>query len=197
MRGLHRSVRVVVVASAAAIVLTACSDETGDPLPGDPNTPPTTQASTAPPSEPGQSAGELGTVKACSLLTDQEIETISKGFEVIREGPRGGSSDSCSWGTESDQISIDKYIVLGIDVRPAQTLDQLNVGLGKATDGEVEGRKAKLVSASAGENSCALAFVAEKGRVDIVIEAKPTDRACQIASDVSTLIEPKLPKPTA
>lgn len=179
------------------MVLTACSDETGDPLPGDPNTPPTTQASTAPPSEPGQSAGELATVKACGLLTDQEIGTISKGFEVVREGPLGGSSDSCSWGTESDQVPIDKYIVLGIAIRPQQTVDQMNLGLGKATDGDVEGRKAKLVTASAGEGSCALTFVAEKGRVDIVIEAKPTDRACEIASEVSTLIEPKVPEPTA
>lgn len=110
----------------------------------------------------------------------------------------GGSSDGCSWATSIDRgVPIEKAVSFGIDIRPQHTTDQTNVGIGTATDGEVEGREAKQVSEVSGDGSCMLAFAAENGRVDIVVATKQTERSCEIASEVSTLIEPKLPKPTA
>lgn len=199
MRGLRRPALLVVAASAVVLVLSACGDEDGKALPGSPTAPPpTTHVSTQQPSTPGQGTGQLEAMKACGLLTDTDAASISKGFAVKEEGPVGGSSDTCSWETSVDRgVPIDKHVSVSIALRPQQSVDETNLGLGKATDGDVEGRKAKQVAEDGGEGTCLLAFAAENGRVDILIHAKQTERACEIASDVSTLIEPKLPKPTA
>lgn len=199
MRRLRRPAGLAVAASAAILVLTACGDEDGNALPGSPSSPsPTTHVSTQQPSTPGQGSGELAVVKACDLLTDAEAASISKGFAVKEEGPVGGSSDTCSWETSVDRgVPIEKHVSVSIAIRPQQTVDETNLGLGKATDGEVGSRKAKQVAEDGGEGTCLLAFAAETGRVDILIQAKQTDRACDIASDVSTLIEPRLPEPKA
>lgn len=180
--------------SAAVLALASCEDEGGKALPGGPNTPP----SSAPSSAPGQGGGELEKIQACDLLTEQEAATISEGLKAEDLGPRSGSSDSCSWETNGDDVSIDKYVVFGIDIRPGQTVDDYFVSTtGKVTDGKVgEGRKAKQVAENGGKGSCELTFATENGRVDIGVSIKDTERACEIASDVSTLIEPKLPEPT-
>ncbi|MGH3467141.1 MAG: DUF3558 domain-containing protein [Thermocrispum sp.] len=184
----------------AVLTLASCSDKDGgNGLPGDPNTPPpVTQPSAAPSTAPAQ-GGELEKIKACDLLTDDEAATISKGFAAEDTGPGSGASSSCGWDTSIDRgIPIDKHISLGINIRPWQSVDEYFVSsTGKVTDGDVEGRKAKQVAENGGEGTCELAFAAEAGRVDVTVSTKQIERACEIAGEVSTLIEPKLPEPTA
>lgn len=190
-----RPVRLMVATSAAILGLASCGDKDGSALPGGPSTP--RPSSSAPSGAPGLGGGGLEKINACDLFTDGEAATVSTGFASKDMGAGSGASSGCLWSTSVDRgVPINKHVSMSINIRPWQTVDETSVSLGKATDGEVGGRKAKQIVEDGGDGTCALVFAAENGRVDIHATTKQTERSCEIAGKVSTLIEPRLPEPT-
>lgn len=175
---------------AIAVVLAACGGEGGEALPSNGTTPPNTDASSQAPSNP------LEAVNACDLMTDDEAVTISAGLDAEDKGSSGAHS-VCEWSTSVDRgVPIEEAVVFDIATRPTQNVDNLRaLDGGKVTLGNVGDRKAKQVAEDGRiEGTCVLGISVGSGRVDIGVKARRTDRACQVASDVSTIIEPKLPQ---
>lgn len=188
-----RTAGAAIAAATAALILGSCGEETGEALPGATQTYSTT---TSPPTTT-QGGSQLAKINACDLLTDEEAATIGKGLEKEDLGAFGGATDVCEWSTSVDSgVPIDKGITFGISIRPSQTVADVTVeGEAKVTDGDVSGRTAKLVAENASaEGACMLSFAAEDGRVDIIAESYDTEQSCAAIDDVSTIIEPRLPK---
>lgn len=182
--------------AVAAIALTACAEEPGTASPAQPSTPPASATSSI--SQPSTSQdAPLDQVNTCTLLTDQEAAKFSAGLAVEDLGAIAGTSSSCIWSSSVDRgVPIEQAIVFGIDIRPTQTLDEVSVrGNAKVTTGKVGVRLAKQVAENDGiPGSCLLVFTVGSGRVDIRAETRDTARACRVVSEMSTFIDPRLPK---
>lgn len=190
MRVQSRTSRIAAAMVVAAIGLMGCADEDGEALPSTGTPPPNTEPSSQAPSN------QLETVNACDLLTDDEAATVSQGLKAENKGSSGAHS-VCFWSTSVDRgVPIEKGVVFSIATRPTQDLDDFQaLDGGKVTLGKAGQRPAKLIAEDGGiEGSCVLAIAVGSGRVDIGADVRKTDRACQVVSDVSTIIEPKLPQ---
>lgn len=189
MRFSSRASRIAAAIVVSAMGLMGCADEDGQALPSNGTATPNTDASS-------QAPVQLEAINACDLLGDDEAATLSPGLAVEDLGSSGAHS-VCRWSTSVDKgVPIDEGVTFGIATRPTQDLDDLqSLDGGKVTDGKVGQRSAKIIAEDGRiEGSCVLGIEVGTGRVDINVEAKKTDRACQIASDISTIIEPKLPQ---
>lgn len=193
MRALSQTSRVAAVLVAGALAVAGCADESGEAVPPNGVTSPSTDASSQAPST---APVQLEAVKACDLLTDEEAATMSPGLAAEDLGSSAAHS-VCEWSTSVDRgVPIEDGVTFGIATRPSQAVDEVSVrGEAKVTDGKVGQRQAKQVAENDGiEGSCLLVIAVGSGRVDITVETGKTDRACNIADDVSTIIEPKLPQ---
>lgn len=193
MRIRSQTSRFASVLVAGALTVAGCSDESGEALPSIETTPPRTEATSHAPHTGG---AQLEAVNACDLVTEDDAATLSPGLAAEDLGSSAAHS-VCEWSTSVDRgVPIEDGITFGIATRPAQAVDEVSVrGGAKVTDGKVGQRHAKRVAENDGiEGSCLLVIEVGSGRVDITVEARKTDRACQIASDISTIIEPKLPQ---
>jgi hypothetical protein len=91
------------------------------------------------------------------------------------------------------QNAGDDTLVVALNVRDAQGVDTVNdAGAGKQT-GNVNGRPA--VKAPLPPAGCVIALgVGSGSRVDVSITAANIQQACDIATKVADIAEPKLPK---
>lgn len=197
-----RAISIPAVLFASVIVLAGCADEGGEALPSNGTISPKTTASSQ---APGTPASELEAVSACDLLTDDEAATISQGLEAKDLGSAAAHS-VCEWRTSVDRgVPIEDGLVFDIATRPTQNLEDLQaLDGGKVTDGKVGQRKAKQIAEDGRiKGSCLLGIAVGAGRVDIGVERVEhpgkqsydvTEKACEDASKVSTIIEPKLPQ---
>lgn len=193
MRISTRLPTLAVIAAAAVMAVAACGNEPGNANPG-PTTEPTSVSSPAEQTTE-QPSSELASVKACELLTEADAQRVGPSVgDPDEDGAAAGVSSSCTW-----QRSVSHSLgplVFGIDLRPSQTVDEvLASSEAKVTSGKVGEREAKQVAEDGGiVGGCMLSFAVGTGRVDIIVESEKTDVSCKAASDISTIIEPKLPK---
>src|SRR5690606_6654820 len=180
----------LLVGCTVLVMLSAC-EESGRAVSGSDvglNTPPPSSAA------PGENTEILlEDLDACSLLSEKDLAQL--GDNPKKKYSRAGS---CSWGTENVKVSDSGFVIVGIDLRPGQSVDELGViTTGTARSGKVGDREAKQVAADTGERACTLGFAAGSGRVDVLTTANTTDRACDVADRVAELIEPKVPEPVS
>lgn len=181
--------------AAAALMLVACEEkDAGTPTTPAPPTQPSTGASQAP-------GGQLEQVQACSLLTEADAAQLSEGLVAKDMGAGSGASSGCGWSTSVDSgVQREDSLAFSINIRPAQTVAEAKpLDGGQVTPGKVGEREAKQIAddSSSLDGVCFLTFAVGAGRVDIDVDRsaqKSTEQACDDASKISTIIEPKLPK---
>lgn len=178
----------------AVLCLAACSaQESGNPTPAAGAS--STAANTTANSSQSGGSSALTSVKACSLVSDQEVARFKiQGPGRADAEPAAGATSTCSWIGRSANDSSTSF---GVLVRAKQGLADVNTAGGTATNGKVNGRPAVQFASNIGAKCTVALGVTAKSRVDIsyVIGAgsDPTE-ACQSASDIATIVEPKLPK---
>lgn len=184
--------RSIMLTLAATLVagLAACSDTPGQPVP-QPNT--TEQTSTSKPTskattstKPTSSAGGLDKVDPCQLLVKADESRFQAEPGIPKDTSR---SKACDW-TVKGQGGF------RIALRPDQGLDEIVVGDGKLSKYTVGSRDSRKLEASGGPGACMISIqVTESSRVDVDSTARSdTAKACEFATQVAELIEPKLPK---
>lgn len=180
----------LLVGCTVLVMLSAC-EESGRAVSGSDvglNTPPPSSAA------PGENTEILlEDLDACSLLSEKDLAQLG-------DNPKKKYSNagSCHWVTENVKVSDSGFVIVRIDLRPGQSVDELGVvTTGTAKSGKVGDREAKQIAADMGERACTLGFAAGSGRVDVLTTANTTDRACDVADRVAELIEPKVPEPVS
>jgi hypothetical protein len=169
------------------VLLAGCSTTTGgSPSAGNDPTNPTTAESTeeTPSSEPSESGG-LAEVQPCELLDSGEAAQLqlTGGNEV-----KVGSARTCEYRhegatlNESFSVAIGLQDDKGLDELNAPTIEPLNLGSHEA------------VSFVDSTGTCGVAIaVGDTSRVETSALGGDKEQACAAASQVATIIEPKLP----
>lgn len=132
---------------------------------------------------------------ACDLLTDQEATQFKA------DGPGSPDSSGTTGATSACQRSgrsaNDSSTSFTVSVRAQQGLSDINASGGTLTTGSLNGRPAAQFVSNIGAKCLVALGVTKTSRVDItfVIGAgtEPTE-ACQTASNIANIVEPKLPK---
>lgn len=181
-----RSAALVTVIAAALVAAGCTTNQTGQasPTSGQP------AASSAPSST--ASASGLDSVQACSLVTSAEAQQIAPvgNPQEPSTGQLGGASSACGWNAIGNSTAG-----FEVDIRPAQTLAEVNVKGGTATSATTTlGHKAMVVRNSEGSGSCVVVVAIGSGRVDFVgTSFNDTEGACTVAKKLADIVEPKLP----
>ncbi|MGH3517205.1 MAG: DUF3558 family protein [Haloechinothrix sp.] len=190
-----RAVLLPILAAAALVLASSCSEEPGTPSPNDnpgENTQPTAATS-------GPAGTPLDAIVACDLLSVQDLSQFDVTEPGVDEGALGGSDTSaCGW----DRASTDKHAgaSFGIVVRPNQGIDSVVVNSDRTIeDGSFEDRPARILKQQrAAGASCMLALaVGNTSRVDVNVVAAgraTLDEVCDTVNEIATIVEPKLPK---
>ena len=183
---------VLVVALAA---VTSCGGTTaGQAVPGDstnsteggPSSGPTTSAGKTTSTKPNGGDGSLADTDPCSLLTLAGRTQLGVGTGQKRTV---GGEPSCRWQRRgpSETYFFDVAVLdaLGITDVPAQAQQIPNIGEHKAAQGSDLG----------GPGTCTVVLgVTESSRVDSSVGAgTDTQKACDLAKELATLVERELP----
>jgi hypothetical protein len=179
---------------ALAIALTACADSTdGTAVPGNGTTEPTVGQSTTPgkktPSTTSGSANSpLSGKDPCALLTaDSKAQLGISGGEKNNVG----SARGCKWRlrgpTDTYIFTVDIYDRLGIKDIPK------NIPLKELPD--IGTHKAVQDANPANPGTCGVTLgVTESSRVRTqLVAGTDTTKACELALQMATLVEPELP----
>ncbi|WP_246244802.1 DUF3558 family protein [Amycolatopsis pithecellobii] len=139
--------------------------------------------------------GQLASVNACDLLTDQEAAQFNaRGPGRSDSAGATGATSACQ---RSGRSADDSSTSFTVSVRAEQGLADVNADGGTLTSGSVNNRPATQVTGSVGATCLISLGVTKTSRVDIsfVIGAgtEPTE-ACRTASQIANIVEPKLPK---
>lgn len=180
--------------AAAVLGLAACTSQTaGNANPTGANGPSNTPA----PATTGSSADGLAGLNACDLLTSAEAAQFkAQGPGKVQDTQTSGASSACGWtGRSAD----DRSVSFGVLVRGSQSIDDLQTQAqssgGTVSSGTLNGRDARQAKLASG--GCILALkVGPDSRVDLsVVIGGVTDptEACDIASRLGNVVEPKLP----
>ena len=103
-------------------VLAACSTEQGKAISGDvASVMPSLNSESADTSE-GRVALVLADVDPCALLSEAQLVAFGKNIEKEAVGEL-----SCHWSSEGVSPRSSTYIVIQIDLRPTQAVDELKV----------------------------------------------------------------------
>lgn len=150
------------------------------------------------PATAGSSANSgVAGLNACDLLTSEEVVQFNaQGPGDEQDTKTSGATSACGWLGRS---STDRSVSFGVLVRASQGIDELQTQAqasgGTVTTGSLNGREARQASLASG--GCILALkVGEHSRVDMsVVIGGVTDstEACQVASKLGNIVEPKLP----
>jgi hypothetical protein len=180
------------VVAAGTLALTGCTDtQTGGPSPVSTGPSGTSSAAASASNQSGADSA-LAAVQPCGLLTTAEAAQFqAQGPGQVDDTSAAGSTSACGWHGRS---ASGQSVSFGIDIRAGQGVDEVQANGGQLTDGTVNGRTARQL---ADGNSCILALkVGAHSRVDVsVVVVGDTDStaACQTASSIANIIEPKLP----
>jgi hypothetical protein len=193
MMNSHQGVLLSAVA-LCAFGLIGCSTTTvGTPEPGAGTTSPASTSASA--AQPTSSGNSIATIDACELLTNQEAAQFKpQGPGQLNTSGASGAASDCEWTGRS---SNDSSMAFGVLVRPTQGLKDVNRNGGKLTEGDANGRPADQFTSNIGAKCLIALGVTPTARVDIsvVIGAgtEPTE-ACQVADQIASHVEPRLPK---
>ncbi|HJQ47259.1 MAG TPA: DUF3558 family protein [Amycolatopsis sp.] len=185
------------LAVATLTVAVACSSEhPGTALPvtsGAAGSTPATSAGPATTATGGDS--RLTSLDACSLLTGQEATTLFKAQGSGRndETASSGATGNCKWTGRS---ANDSSTSLSISVRATQGLDQVDNDGGTITSGNVNGRPATKVARNTGGYCLISLATSPSSRVDlgyVIGASQDSTEVCQVDSQISSTVEPKLP----
>lgn len=179
-------VALVALFAVGTLGLSACSEEPGVAEPS-PTAPGDTTATSVPAEAPTTQ------LDACSLLSSAELKEIGnfKDGEVLDTGGARG----CSWNM-SESIKFKYRFSIDVAVRDRQGIKDANDAGGGIQKGKMgSGRKAVLIPTTR-LGGCILALaVGETSRVDIAANGvEDSKKACDIASQVADIVDPKLPK---
>jgi hypothetical protein len=129
----------------------------------------------------------LASVDPCTLLTSGEVAQL--GLPAGQKENLGGAR-GCTWNVPSGN-----GYSLGVGIRDAQGIkDLVTEGgrLSKISVGKHDARRLEEQGKTPG--SCMITLgVTSSSRVDVQVNADTTTQACQIADNVVTNVEPKLP----
>lgn len=195
MNVIERARWVLPVAAVAILGLAACTSQTtGSPSGTGENG--GTASST--PATAGSSANSsIADLNACDLLSSEDVTQFkAQGPGQPEDTQTSQATSACRWLGRS---STDRSVSFGVLVRANQGLDDLQRQTqssgGTITEGALNGRDARQASLTSG--GCILALEVDQGsRVDLsVVIGGVTDptEACQIASKLGNIVEPKLP----
>ncbi|GAA5171163.1 DUF3558 family protein [Amycolatopsis dongchuanensis] len=178
--------------AVTSLVVGCSSPQPGQAVPG-PSSTATASQSASPSSDTAEADSTLAAVQPCTLLTSQDIVQFKgQGPGKAEDTQTSGATSACGWlGRSAD----DRSVSFGILIRAAQGVDELQPIGGAIRNGTVNSRTARQLASNDG--GCTLTLkVGERSRVDISVvvggQVDPTE-ACQIASNIANIIEPKLP----
>ncbi|MEY7970584.1 DUF3558 domain-containing protein [Saccharomonospora xinjiangensis] len=144
-------------------------------------------------SPPGDEPISLS-IDPCSLLdADTDLAEVGT-FQGPDRKDRAGAR-SCTWQLEPENAAAEG-LVIALDVRDDQTVDDLTDVGGGVKQGEINNRPAAEAPDPAYED-CTLAIELDAAsRIDVGIAAMDdVNDACDVARDIAYLVEPRLPKP--
>lgn len=184
------SLRSVVPLVAGVFLLAGCSDsQQGTALPG-PGAP-SSGASASGTSAPAPGGGGTASLDPCALIGTADLAQYGK-FTGPTKSDLGGGARGCGFLRERASAS-DERLTVSVNVRDQQSIDTVNDSGGGKINGHQGDRKA--VQAPSPPNGCTLALaVGTTSRVDVAIVSTDPTKACDIASKVADIVEPKLPK---
>ncbi|MCP2256050.1 Protein of unknown function (DUF3558) [Prauserella aidingensis] len=184
--------RAVLAVSLGVLVgVSACSSSEGGEATTEP--PASAQPSMSAPSSSVASnpEGSLAGTEPCSLLSKSDVSKYGEQIEgPIRENI--GSSRGCRF-KKPFQSEPRGSFVLGVGIRDEQGVkDAVDQGYGIQKT-EADGRTFARIP---GADACIVAIgVTETSRVDVSITtAAGTEKACQVASEVSDVVAARLPE---
>jgi hypothetical protein len=195
MTNVIKRVRWALPVGAAVLSLAACTAQTtGSPS----GTAENSGSASSAPATTGSSANSgVAGLNACDLLTAEEVVQFkAQGPGKAQDTQTSGATSACGWLGRS---STDRSVSFAVLVRGSQGIDELQsqaqTSGGTVTNGSLNGREARQASLASG--GCILALkVGKDSRVDLsVVIGGVTDptEACQIASKLGNIVEPKLP----
>ncbi|NIJ14587.1 hypothetical protein FHU38_004988 [Saccharomonospora amisosensis] len=177
----------------AAFGLAGCSDaESGLASPEDSRpSAHTSVGSSVPTSDSsGSTSRGIDSVDPCSLLTDSEVAAFGKYQEP--NARQVGTARGCDWNPVRENAQ-QKLPLISFSVRDNVGVDgvvDLGTGLQR---GEMDSGRG-VVRTTTPDHGCLIAMaVGEDARVDVVVGAVEPDKACDIASRIAEIIDPKLP----
>lgn len=179
----------VIFAAAAIWGAAGCSqDEPGTPIPtGNPTSAP--QASSS--ATPSAAAADVDSVQPCSLLTKSEAAQFGK-FEAP-EKKTLGTARVCDWLPVRTDASTD-LPSFGFAVRDNVGVDGINDAGNGIQTGHVSG-SGRDYALTSSVDSCTIALaVGDGARVDVNVTGVEEQQACDLASKLVDIVDPKLPK---
>jgi len=180
-------VRAVLTSATAALLLAGCTaKEPGNASPASTSSAPSTGETSS-----ASGGATTASLDPCSLLSATDLASYGTfGDPRKREG---SGARSCGYLRKAQDAS-DSHLGVDVNIRDSQGIDSVNDG-GKGTiPSQVNARQAVLVPT--GETNCVVAMaVGSTSRVDITVtSAADSTKACDTASQVAKIVEPKLPK---
>lgn len=139
----------------------------------------------------GSVSSGIDSVEPCSLLTDGELSEFADYEDP--ESRFSAGARNCRWTPIREKaqqrlplINLDARDNVGIDGMP-----DLGTGLQR---GRMDGSGREVVQTTRPDEGCIIGMaVGEAARVDVVVGTVETDKACDIASRIAEMIDPKLP----
>lgn len=172
-----------------AVAASACSSDASGEATPEPTSSVSSSAA-APSSE--SSTVSLADVDPCSLITRDELGKY--GGQQLKGPMRKNIGSSVGCGFEKP-LKVDPVgtLIVTAGIRAEQGIKDANdngYGIQKT---EADGRQFARIP---GPGNCTVAIeVAQSSRVDVYVgTSRPTETACQIASEVADVVAPKLPK---
>lgn len=177
---------------AAAFGLSGC-EEGGSPAAG-PTSETSASQSATPPPQTSAAAAPTASLDACTLLQRATIEKEFADFAPFQEGKREDSSDvrGCTWYNETETAN-DPRLQVDVAIRDRQGVkDAQDAGGGVSTGTLASGREAAQIPIPSTKGCIIALAVGPTSRVDITVGVH--EKACDMASAMADLVDPKLPK---
>jgi Protein of unknown function (DUF3558) len=170
------STRTVLPILATLIAMSGCSNTTsGEPLP------------TSEPTATSGGSPSLDVVDPCTLLTAAEVGQFGANAGKPVNSSR---ARACQWLVPGGNG------VFSINLRSGQGLADIVVAQGKLADQRVGSHSGKILRDDDGPGACMISIeITKSSRVDVQSSYKTdTAMACDRATKVTNLIEPRLPR---
>jgi hypothetical protein len=186
------SSRSILAAAATFVVLLAgCSQQTGgspsagdDPT-GQPGT--TEQSSEEPTTESSEPSGDFADIAPCELVGDSDLAGM--GLSSGQEKTVGQGTRTCEWRREGP--TLNETFTVGVALFERVGLDDI-VGTDTQRLPNIGSHEAARYTGTTGGCGVSLG-VTSTSRVDSTATGGELEQACQLATELATLIEPKLP----
>jgi len=178
-------VRSVLPIAVLVLVLGGCTTkDSGNPTAGGSTTTPAETSVEATTTTTAAADNELAGFDPC-----EELNEVSSQLSLSRIADDGKQDCTARWGESTTAVRIKVFPDLGIDEVKGSSNS-------KSSDISIGAHKAKQVTATASDLSCAVAVeITAESRVDFIGSTNTTvDEACAVATKLAEAVEPKLPE---